>query len=208
MASLRVAVAIYVLWLSPPLQGQQLLDRVVARVGGVAITQSDVDAALALGVAEPEPGQDAFASGARQLVDRQLLLAEVARFPPPEPSDMQIAEAVARMRTRAGATFADVMKRTGVDEERVRLLARDTLRIQAYVDQRFGTIAQVGTQEARDYYDAHRQEFTRGGVVAPFEEVEPAARQAAAAERRRRTIAQWIGDLRTRGDIVEVKPRP
>jgi hypothetical protein len=194
-----------VLWM-PPLHGQQLLDRVVARVSGVAITQSDVDAALALGVVEAEPGQDPFASGARQLVDRQLLLAEVARCPPPEPSAAQIAEGVARMRARAGASFADVVKRTGVDDERVRLLARDTLRIQAYVDQRFGTTAQVGTQEARDYYDAHRQEFTRNGVLAPFEEVEAAARQAAAAERRRRTIAQWIADLRTRGDIVIVTP--
>jgi hypothetical protein len=205
VALLRIAVAVYVLWLSP-LQGQQLLDRVVARVGGVAITQSDVDAALALGVVEPEAGQDRFASGTRQLIDRQLLIAEVARFPPPEPSAAQIAEAVGRMRARAGASFDAVLKRTGLDEARVNQLARDTLRIQAYIDQRFGTSAQVGTQEARDYYDSHRQEFTRNGVLAPFEEVETAARQAAAADRRGRTIAQWIADLRTRGDVVTRTP--
>ena len=201
-------VASCMLWPSS-LHAQQLLDRVLARVGGVAITQSDVDAALALGIVEAEPGQDRFASGTRQLIDRQLLLAEVARFPPPEPSDERIAEAVARMRERAGASFDAVMKRTGLDEQRVRQLARDSLRIQAYVEQRFGTTAQVGTQEARDYYDAHRQEFARDGVVPAFEEIEPAARQAAAADRRRRTITQWIADLRTRGDVVEaVTPRP
>jgi hypothetical protein len=188
-------------WLSP-LQGQQLLDRIVARVGGTAITQSDVDAALALGIVEPEPGQDRFASGARQLIDRQLLLAEVARFPPPEPSAAAIDAVMARMQSHAGAGFDAVMKRTGLDEQRVRQLARDTLRIQAYIEQRFGATAQTGTQEARDYYDSHRQEFTRNGVVAPFEEVEAAARQAASADRRRRTIAQWIADLRTRGDVV------
>jgi hypothetical protein len=195
------------LWL-PALHAQQLLDRVVARVAGITITQTDVEAALALGVVEAEPGPDRMAAGIRQMIDRRLLLIEVARFPPPEPPEAAIAELAGRMRSRAGASDDALVTRTGVDDQRIRELARDTLRIQAYLDQRFGTATQVSAQEARDYYDAHRQEFVRAGASPPFEEVEAAVRQAAAADRRRRMIGQWLDDLRTRGEAIEVRSRP
>jgi hypothetical protein len=41
------------------------------------------------------------------------------------------------------------MKRTGVDDKRLSELARETLRIQTYVLQRFGTSARAGEQMAR-----------------------------------------------------------
>ena len=202
----HLVVALAMLW-SSIAHGEQLLDRVVARVGATAITQSDVDAALGLGIVEAPGGQDRQA-GAQQLIDRQLLLTEVSRFPPAEPTETAIAELAARMMARAGAGFDALSKRTGIDAKRVRDLARDTLRIQAYIEQRFGAAAPVGVQEAREYYEAHRQEFAKDGAVPPFEQVEATARQAAAADRRRRAVSQWVADLRTRGEVVEVTPRP
>ena len=189
------------MWLAAA-AGQQLLDRIVARVGATVITHTDVEAAFALGVIDVAPGEDRMGAGTRQLVDRHLLLAEVARFPPAEPAPDEVEALVARMRAHAGDGFAALVKRTGVDDLRLREIARDTLRIQTYIDQRFGSIGQASIQEARDYYESHRQEFTRNGRVAPFEDVEVAARTAAAAERRRRSVAQWIADLRTRGEVV------
>ena len=196
-----LVVASFVGWLSP--LSAQLLDRIVARVSGAAITQTDVDAAVGLGVIE---GQGDAAT--QQLIDRRLSLAEVARFPPAEPTDAAIAELVATMKMRAGAGYEALLTRTGLDEPRVRDLARDTLRIRAYIDQRFGISAQASTQEARIYYDTHREEFTRNGVLPPFEDVEAAARQAASAARRQNSVAQWLDGLRRRGDVVLVTPRP
>jgi hypothetical protein len=192
---------------APAAYAQQLLDRVVARVAGVAITQTDVEAAIGLGVIRPE-GPDRLADGTRQLIDRRLLLTEVARFPPAEPPDTAVDQLAMEMKAYAGAAFEALRKKTGIDDQRIREMARDTLRIQAYVDQRFGTTAQVSPQEARDYYDAHRQEFTRNGALQPFEQVEAEARRAASAERRRRLVAQWVTDLRMRGDVVDVTSRP
>ena len=194
-------------WLSVA-SAQQLLDRVVARVGGVAITQTDVEAAIGLGIIDVPAGADRIAAGTKQLVDRQLLLTEVARFPPPEPPAPAIDNLVAKTKAHAGAGYQALVQRTGVDDQRVRELARDTLRIEAYVEQRFGTTAQVGQQEARDYYDTHQKEFTRNGVVLPFEQVENEARTAAATARRRALMAQWVADLRTRGEVVELTSRP
>jgi hypothetical protein len=185
----------------------QLLDRVVARVAGSAITQSDVEAALGLGLIEAD-GKDVLAQGTERTVERRLMLAEVARFPPPEPSDAAINDQMAKMKARAGAGYAQFVQAKGLDEQRVRDLARDTLRIQAYLDQRFGASAQVSPQEARDYFEAHQQEFARNGVVPAFEEVEAAARQAVSAERRRASVARWLDDLRARGDVVLLTPRP
>jgi len=199
-------VAAVLMLVSMGADAQQLLDRIVARVGATAITQTDVEAALALGIVESRPGEERLAAGIRQLIDRQLLLAEVARFPPMEPPAADVDAVVARMRTRAGADFAAVVKRTGLDEQRIRDLARDSLRIQAYLDQRFGAAPQASVQEARAYYEAHPQEFTRNGALVPFEEVETAARESASADRRVRTVTQWLADLRTRGDVVTLAP--
>ena len=183
----------------------QLLDRIVARVGGVAITQTDVDAAVGLGVIEADAGGS---SPTQQMIERRLVLAEVPRFPPDAPADEAVDGFVARMKARAGGGYEALLKRFGLDEQRVRELARDTLRIQAYIDQRFGTSAQVSQQEAREYYDAHPGEFTRNGVLAPFESVEAAAREGASIERRRAVVAQWQQGLRARGEVVIVTPRP
>jgi hypothetical protein len=179
----------------------QLLDQVVARVNGAAITQTDVNAAIGLGVVEP-------AAAVQQLVDRHLTLVEVARFPPDAPSDAAIDQLVATMKAHAGAGYDALLQRNGLDERRVRDMARDTLRIQAYVDQRFGSSAQASAQDVRDYYDRNRERFTRNGVLAPFESVETIAREAASAERRGAAVAQWQQGLRARGDVVILTPRP
>jgi len=112
---------------------QQQLDRVVARIGTAALTQTDVDAALAFGVIDPQAGDPV-----KQMIERRLVIAEVNRFPPPEPGETAITTQVAKMKATAGAQAAAVMKRTGVDEKRLAEFARETLRIQAYVAQRFG----------------------------------------------------------------------
>lgn len=206
-AGVYIAAALALGWLAP-VHGQQLLDRVVARVASIPITQTDVDAALALGIVEPAPGEDRLTSATQQLIDRRLLLTEVTRFPPPAPPDAAVDALVARMKGRAGADFDAVMRRTGLDEPRLRELARDSLRIEAYLNQRFGTAAQVTLQEAQTYYETHRERFARDGVVPPFDDVEAAVREAAGVERRRANVAAWLADLRVGGDVVEVTPQP
>lgn len=200
---LRVSVAVMLIgWLSP-VSAQQLLDRVVARVNTYAITLTDVDAAIALGVVDIPAGPTQEALATQRLIDRQLMLAEVARFAPPEPDLAAVDREIAMMRERAGARLDAVMQATGLDEARLRDIARDTLRIQAYLNQRFGTTVQVSDEEVALYYRNHASEFQRNGAVIPFDEAAPAARQSAAAARRGATILQWMGDLRQRAEIVE-----
>jgi len=189
-----------VVWLSPA-SGQQLLERVAARVNGYAITLTDVRAAVALGVVEAPAGADGEVVATDRLIDRQLVLAEVARFAPPEPGAAAVASEAGRLTARAGPGLAAVMASTGIDQERIRDLARDTLRIQAYLDQRFGATVQLTEDEVTQYYRIHPDEFTRNGTLAPFTEVEALVRARAGAERRAAVVAQWVRDLRVRADV-------
>jgi len=181
---------------------QQLIDRVVARVDGTPITLTDVRAALGLGVVVVPAGSAATDAALQRLIDRQLILAEVQRFPPPEPAAAALDREVARLESTAGAGLPALMEATGTTSQRIRDLARGDLRILLYLDERFGRAEQVTNEEAAEYYFGHQAEFTRNGQLAPFEAVADVARQRAATSRRTSAIDQWLSDLRARADIV------
>jgi len=211
-AGLAVRVAMYLQvafcvlhYAGTAVNAQQLIDRVLARVGTSAVTMTDVRAALELGLVDTQPGEDRQAVALQRTIERRLVLDEVARFAPPEPAPEAVMEEVAAMKARAGAGFDALVLATGLDEARLRQLARETLRIRAYVAQRFGTTAQVTVEEARKYYEEHPEEFTRDGVRMPFEQAEAEARQRASAERLRVTTDRWVQDLAKRAEVVIVR---
>jgi hypothetical protein len=175
---------------------QQLLDRVMAVVEGTPITLTDVRAAIGLGIVAA-PGED---EALAQVIDRRLLLIEVQRFPPPEPDATAVDAEAARLQARPNVPA--LMQATGVDARGIREIARETLRIRGYLEQRFGTTVQVSDDEVDRYYRAHQDEFLRDGLLIPFAEAEPIARERAAAERLRGMIDQWMLELRGRADVA------
>ena len=201
--SLCLPFAFCLLNYSVTVNAQQLIDRVLARVGPTAVTMTDVRIAVELGLVQAS-GDDRQAVALERTIDRQLQLNEVARFSPPEPPAAAVAEEVASMKMRAGPGLNALMTSTGLDEARLQQFARETLRTRAYIAQRFGTTVQVNEDEARKYYEEHPAEFTRDGVRMPFEEAESLARQRASAERLSVTIDKWIRDLRMRAEVVIV----
>ena len=194
---LCVSAASYlvIVWLSHP-SAQVLIDRVLARVDGAPLTLTDVDAAIALGVV---PGP--LDTGMQQMINRLLELTEVQRFPPPEPSPAAVAAEATRLKMNAGTRLQALMQSTGVTDQRITDIARDNLRIAAYLEQRFGTTVQVSDEEVANYYRTHEAEFTRGGDALAFDEAEAIARQRVSADRRRAIIDQWLADLRNRADV-------
>jgi hypothetical protein len=113
-----------------------------------------------------------------------------------------VDEQVARERMVAGDRLPAAMQATGLDDARIRDLARDTLRIRAYIDQRFGTAVQVTDDEAEAYVAAHPDEFRRNGAPIPLDEAMPIARERANTERRTAQVERWLQDLRSRADIA------
>jgi hypothetical protein len=191
-----------------PVFAQELLDRVMARVGTTSIMLTDVTAALGLGLVETAAGVEPQAAATLQLIDRELMLIEVARFRPAEPVPDAVDREAAMLRARAGAGLERLMQATGLDDARIRDIARDNLRIQAYLTQRFGATVQVSDEDVLQYYRANETEFTRNGKLIPFEEAEPLARQRTSARRRSVIISQWLDDLRGRGSVTLPQSRP
>jgi hypothetical protein len=137
---------------------------VLARVNTSVITLSDLQAAIGLGLVEPGSGQDAERTSLERLVQRQALLAEVARFPAAAPTERAIDDLATAMKARSGAALDGLVRSTGIDDARIRELARDTLRIDGYVKQRFGAAATLDNPDVRQWM---RDVRTRATVVTP-----------------------------------------
>jgi hypothetical protein len=187
--------------LAAPAQAE-VVDRVLAIVGTQLITLSDAYAALALRLVDASAAADPIGAALDALIDRRLVLTEVERYQPPEPDVIAIERRVAELRRAlpAGVAPGEALAPLALDDQRLRSLARDDLRIDAYLPQRFGATQPTDEEVAR-YYRDHVADFTRGGVAQPLAEVQEDLRAMLGAEQRRQVIADWIGDLRRRADI-------
>jgi phage gp36-like protein len=126
-------------WLSLATARAEIIDRALVVVAGVVITQSDATAAAELGVVSSGETDKSLAGILAQLVERQLMLTEVDRSAPPEPSTDAVERRLQEIRARFASTpaYEAVLRRSGIDEMRLRQTLRDQLRIDAYLDQRF-----------------------------------------------------------------------
>jgi hypothetical protein len=117
----------------------EVIDRVLAVVSGSLITLSDVNAAHDLGLVTPRPSGDPIREVLSQLIDRELQLAEVDRYAPPEPSAVDVDREVQAVRLRfpSAEAFEAVLARSGIDLAHLRETMRENLRIRGYLAQRF-----------------------------------------------------------------------
>ncbi len=118
----------------------EVIDRVLAVVSGGLVLQSDAVAAIRLGLVEvPSPG-DRMQVALDRLIERRLMLLEVDRYGPPEPSQADIDAGLAAMGRRIASvdTLDAILAQTGLTAEQLRVFVRDDLRIRAYLQQRFG----------------------------------------------------------------------
>ncbi len=188
----------------------EIIDRVLAVVGTRVVTLSDVRAAETFGLSPGTTPSGTPVDVLAYLIDRELMLGEVDRYaaPDPEPQilDRRIAQVHARFPSRT--LYEQALARTAMTEARLRAVVSENLRLETYVDQRFGSAAQPTPEEVLQYYREHPAEFTRAGRLAPLEEVQAAAQQKLAADRRRALVADWLDRLRRRGEVRVVGQSP
>lgn len=180
----------------------QTIDRLMAVVGGEPIFLSDVRDARALRLLDgaADASEEAVLE---RLIERRLVLAEVARYlrTPPAPADVD--RAVEAWTARAGGVAARdaAIARASASLDMARAFLADTLRIEAYIDQRFTAAAQPTREEARAFYQANLALFVRDRSVAGFEDVEDDARAKLAEERRLALVREWLAGLRSRAQV-------
>lgn len=180
----------------------ELLERTLAVVGGAVITRSDVTIADALQLF----ADSAVPAGPTltRLIDRQLMLQEVARFAPAEPVAEAVRARVETMRARAGgdAAVTAVLARGGRDAGELETWVRDDLRLGAYLDQRFASAGAPVEADLAAWVAAHPADV---GALPPLEALR-IARERIARERRADLIVDWLADVRRRVDVVTFAP--
>lgn len=118
----------------------QEIDKVLSRVNDDVVTVSDVWRARMLKLV-PAQGAAAASSDAavqRELENRHLMLAEVARFSMPPPTADQLNTRRNAWRTKfGGADPSDLLTKTGMTTATLDDWLRDDARIDAYLAQQF-----------------------------------------------------------------------
>lgn len=184
----------------------EIIDRVLAVVEGRLITLSDVRGVVRMGL-EPTPATaDPVAAVLETLTDRQLILLEVDRYAPPEPSPAQIDARVQALRTKFpdALAFETALHESGLQVEALRRYIRDSLRIDTYLQQRFTAAIPPTQGDLVQYYRDHAAEFTRAGAVLPFDDVQDEIRRRIAADRRDASIREWLEGVRRRANMVKL----
>jgi len=147
----------------------EVIDRVLAVVAGDVITLSDVRMARELGRVDAG-GADPVRATLTQLEDRALVLAEVDRFAPPEPSPDTVDAALDAVAARFASpeAFERVLDGLGIDRVFVHELLREDLRIRAYLDQRFTADTVVSQRALVSEWIATLRR--RAEVVEPYDD--------------------------------------
>lgn len=211
--------------LAPVLHADDIIDRVLAIVGGQVITLSDVRMAQAFDLTEGAwavgsgkisgaesatgheqraTGDEAVESVLQKLIDRDLMLQEVEHYSPPEPDPAIIDRDLAAIRARfptAGA-YQRALTDSGIDEARLRSIVRDNLRLDAYLAQRFPPPPPPSESEVIEYYQTHPDEFSVGGSPQPFNQVREVIVARLTVARRVTLISDWLAGLRSRADLT------
>ena len=134
-----VGVAALIVTLLPSSAAAQVeVDRSLSRVGGTVITQSDVQQAQRIKLVRDTSSE---AATLRALEDRLLILSEAARGSQSEISE----DAVAARRRELGA---DAVKNSGMTEQALMSWCRDDVRVQTFMERRFGTVAAADREKA------------------------------------------------------------
>jgi len=149
----------------------EIIDRILAIVDTQIITLSDVRAALKFGLVPAEVNTDPVAAALQRLIDHRLMLAEVDRYAPPEPTESAVTASVAAIERRYAdaLAFEIALNQSALSREELRRHLRDSLRIDTYLRQRFAS-----------------------AIQGPGEDVE--AQRAA-------FVRQWVEGLRRRGAV-------
>ncbi len=193
----------------------ELVDRVVAVVDDDPILLSDVRRAVALGMAEGQPEEDAHELERHVLdglIDQRLRLHEVERydFGPLPSAEIDLQVESIRSRFSDPAAFERQLLRLGLDEERLRQLVARQLRVLIYVEQRLAPRVFVGSEDVRAYYEGGlaTELAERGLEPPPLAEVSGQIHDLLMEVGLNEEITAWTRQLRLGAEILDHLDRP
>jgi len=185
-----------------------LIDSVLAVVENQVIMRSDVRIFVALGLIEPPESTDLTAAVLTALIERRLILEEVARYVVEAPSSDEVDVCLARIVARVGGPvdLNKVLLATGFTGEDLREVIRDDLLIERYLARRFVSARQPDDVDVATYFRDHVDEFRVDGVPQSFDSAQEEVRRRLSEQLRQELIDDWVASLMVRADVIRVAP--
>lgn len=191
-----------------PAGDPKLRDRVLAVVDEDPILQSDLDRVIALGLAQPRPGEDPTVFRRRTLDDliaERLRFHEMDRFGfeqvPVEDVDSHVSEIRARFKDEAA--FQKALRDQKMTVKDLRQVVARQLMVLAYVDEQLGPRVFVSLDDISNYYRTvlTPQMQKQGQTVPPLDDVRDQIRTVLREQRLNEAIGKWTEDLRRKADV-------
>jgi hypothetical protein len=190
--------------------GQNTLrDRVLAIVDEDLILDSDLLRIIALGLAQPNPGEADREFRRRvlaQLIDQRLRFHEIDRFGfeqvPAALVDQHVQEI--RDRFKSADELDRRLKEVGLTPAGLRQLVSRQLMVLTYVDERLGPKVFVTLEDINAYYrDVLTPELEKQGKPVPMpDEVREQIREVLKQKLLNKEIDTWTEELRRKADIL------
>ena len=186
----------------------EVLDRVVASIGNVAITQSDVEREYRLerflDGQWPPPSADpkTLAQARERLVYQKLLLEEETQDLSRDPAlQKTAAEELDGLRKRfpSGQEFQSALQSLHMDAKQILTTLIDQQRVLRIIEQQLRPAAAPATSDVESYYrEVFTPEYTRmhGPPVPPLTDVEGQIREILVQKKIDELLASWLEELK------------
>lgn len=203
---------------TPPntaVQPPELKDRVMAVVDEDPILASEIERAIALGLAQPREGEADVAFRRRiltSLIEERLRFHEIDRYGFEQvPVDL-IEKNVAQIRARfpSDEAFRQTLRDLGLSYQGLRQLVARQLMVLTHVEEQLGPRVFVSLDDITAYYrNVLTPELQRQGApVPPVEDVREQIRTVLKEQRLNQELDKWTEELRREADIHIYFDRP
>ena len=194
--------------LAPSFSRAEILDRVVASIGEVAITQSDVERGYRLERfldgqwPAPPPDSKTLEQVRERLTDQKLLLEEETQDSCHDAAlEKTAAEELDGVRKRfpSESDYQSALHGLHMDEKQILTTLIEQQRILGIVQQRLRPAAAPGTSDVESYYrDVFTPEYmqTHGSAVPPLTEVQGQIQEILVQKRIDQLLASWLEELK------------
>ncbi len=204
-----------------PKAGEQVtLDRVVAIVNGDLILESDVDAEQRFAAFQPfsEPKMATRQELIERLIDRALILQQMALQPEPPITDAQVDAELATLRksipkcaayhceTEAG--WAKFVADQGFTMDEVRERWRQRMQVLRFTEERFRMGIRIGQADIDDYYkNTMIPMYEKEKMTPPAEAtIGDRIQEILLQERVNKLLDDWLTALRAQGSVRMMNP--
>ena len=197
-----------------------MLDRVVAIVNGDLVLESELDAEGRFAAFQPfsEPQSATRDQLIERLVDRTLILQQMALQPEPPIADAEVDSELATLRKtipecaaykcETDAGWAKFVAEQGFTLDEVRERWRVRMEVLQFVEERFRMGIRIQQSEIDDYYKntmvpAYQKEGVAPAAEAPIVD---RIQEILLQQRVTKMLDDWLTSLRVQGSVLMMKP--